>query len=136
MATSKTNFQVGNACEKCEVYKMATLLGITRGLSLNLGWDKCDVWLVDQWVPFSLCAFVCLIVDSSLRDLIWLSLMHVWLLCSFEALTTDYIDWSSCLSSHIVFPCCMITLLTMTCIFSLLLISSSWYLDFFLLCTI
>ena len=87
MATSKTNFQVWNACEKCGVYKIATLLGIPRGLSLNLGWDKCDVWLVDQWVPFSLCAFVCLSVDSTLRALIWLSLMHVWLLCSFEALT-------------------------------------------------
>ena len=45
----------GNTCEKCRVHKMATPMGITRGSSLNLGWGKYDVWLVDQWVPISLC---------------------------------------------------------------------------------
>ena len=77
---------------------MATPLGITKRSSLNLGWGKCGVWLVDQWVPLSLCAYVCLSFDSTLRALIWLSLLHVQLLCSFEAWTY----WLYCLILLIV----------------------------------
>ena len=54
---------------KCGVHKMATSLGITRGSSLNISWGKCGVWLVDQWVPTSLCAFVCLTINYTLRAL-------------------------------------------------------------------
>ena len=55
--------------QKYRVHKMETLVGITRGLNLNLKWGKCGVWLVDHWVPTSLCAFVCLTVDYTLRVL-------------------------------------------------------------------
>ena len=48
---------------------MATPLGIIRGSSLNLRWSKCGVWLVDQWVPTSLCVCVCLTIDCTLRAL-------------------------------------------------------------------
>ena len=58
-----------HACAKYGVHKMETPLGITRGSSLNLGWGKCGVWLVDQWVPTSLCVFVCLTVDCTLKVL-------------------------------------------------------------------
>ena len=54
---------------KCGVYKMATSLGATRGSNLNLWWSKCGVWLVDQWVPISFWASVCLTVDYTLRAL-------------------------------------------------------------------
>ena len=42
----------------------------------------------------------------------------------------DYIDWSFRLSSHIYSPCFMITLLTLTCTFFLLLSRSSWHIWF------
>ena len=54
---------------KCGVHKMETPLGITRGSSLNFGSGNCGVWLVDQWVPTSLCVFVCLTIDCTLRVL-------------------------------------------------------------------
>ena len=109
---------------KYEVHKMATLLGITRGSNLNLRWGNCGVWSIDQWVPTSLCASVCLTVDYTLRILniiildaclviifVWdidmliilidhfdyphiLTLLAIWLLCS---------PWhvhSSCCLSH------------------------------------
>ena len=140
---------------------MTIPLGITKRSSLNLGWGKCSVWLVDQWVPPSLCAYVCLSFDSTLRALIWLSLLHVQLLCSFEAWTywlyclillivltywlsllydyfahsdsyiiivhwlywhVDYIDCFSYLLMPSGFSCCIIILLSLTCIFSFLCI--------------
>ena len=63
---------------------MTTLLGITRGSSLNISWGKCCVWLVNQWVPTSLCACVCLTIDFTLRALsiiifdAWLVIVFVW----------------------------------------------------------
>ena len=94
---------VGTHRVKYGVHKMMTALGITKGLSLNLGWDKCDVWLVDQWVLLSLCAFVCLSVNGILRVLIWwLSMFHAWLLYLFEILTC-WLYWSSLL--HILAWC-------------------------------
>ena len=69
---------------KCGVHKMETLLGPFWGSNLNLSWGKCGIWLVDQWVPTSLCVFVCLIVDCTLRafDIIildaCLAIVFVW----------------------------------------------------------
>ena len=58
---------MGTYRAKCGVHKMATPLGIARGFNLNVSWGKCGIWLVDQWVPISLCAFVCLTTDCTLR---------------------------------------------------------------------
>ena len=106
---------------KCGVHKMVTPLGITRGSSLNKSWGKCSIWLVDQWVPTSLCAFVCLTIYHTLKALdiiildvclvivfIWgidmliilidyfdyphiLTLLVVWLLCTFFLLLISFI---------------------------------------------
>ena len=72
---------------KYGVHKMVTPLRIDRGSSLNIGWSKCGIWLVDQWVPTSLCACVCLrLLIAHWEVLVSLSFMHAWLLNSFEAL--------------------------------------------------
>ena len=128
---------VGTHRAKCRVHKMATLLGRFWGSNLNLSWSKCSVWLVDQWVPhLSLC--FCLL-DC------WLHIESSWYhypLCMFGYCIrlrhghTNYIDWSSCLSSHIDSPYCMITLFTLTCIFSMLLIFFIFISWLFLLYTI
>ena len=97
--------------------------GNIRGSSLNLGWSKCGIWLVDQWVPTSVC--VCLLdcwvhIESSWYHYPWCMLGYCICLRHWHV---DYIDWSFRLSSHIDSPCCMITLLTLTCTLFLLLIS-------------
>ena len=69
---------------KCEVHKMATPLGIFKGSSLNLGWSKCGIWLVNQWMPifwlyiesFDACSDIVFIWDIGMLimmiDLSWL----------------------------------------------------------------
>ena len=73
--------------------------GITRGSSLNINRDKCDVWLVNQLVLTSLCVCVYLTVDCTLRTLnidifdAWLVTVFVW-----------GIDMLIILIDHFVFP--------------------------------
>ena len=107
---------------KCRVHKMVTPLGITRGSSLNLGWGKCGIWVVDQWVPTSLCAFVCLTVDYTLRDLdiiildsclvivfVWGIDMLIILIDPFDYphILTLLIVWLLCSPWHIHSSCCL-----------------------------
>ena len=108
---------------KCGVHKMATPLGITRGSSLNMSLGKCGIWLVNQRVPTSLCAFVCLIIDYTLRALDIIILNACLVIVYLRHWHTNYIDWFSYLSSYIDFSCHMSTLLTLTYTFFLFLIS-------------
>ena len=73
---------------------MATLLGTTRGSNLNLRWSKCGVWLVDQWVPISLWASVCLTFDCTLRTLNVIGCM-VGYCVHLGHWHADYADWLS-----------------------------------------
>ena len=47
----------GNAHEKCGSIKWQLHYGLFRGSNLNSGWEKYNIWLVNQWIP-SCCAFV------------------------------------------------------------------------------
>ena len=78
---------------------MVTPLGITRGSSLNINWGKCGVWLVDQWVPTSLCACVYLTIDYTLRALDIITLDA----CLIIVFAWD-IDMLIILVDHFVFP--------------------------------
>ena len=73
--------RMGTHRAKYGVNKMATPLRIFRGSNLNSSWGECGVWLVNQWIPLSMC-----LVDYTLRALICLSVIYVWLLCSFVML--------------------------------------------------
>ena len=45
-----------------------------KGSSLNLGWSKCDIWLVDQWMSISwlhIESFLCML-GNCIGTLIWL----------------------------------------------------------------
>ena len=106
---------------------MATPLGMFRRLNLNLSWGKCGLWLVNQWIPFSLCVFVWLGIDYTLRALICLSMMHIWLLLFLRDVH---------MLIMLIDLLAMIILLTLTSMFTLLYIlfvSICW---FFFLCTI
>ena len=106
-----------------QVHKMATSLRKFRGSNLNSSWKKYGVWLVDQWIP--LCTCLCMIgcwlhvesFDMFIRDACLVIIVH-WR-CSH----VDYIDWFSYLLLHSGSSCCMIILLSLTCIFSFLYIS-------------
>ena len=80
--------------QKYGVHKMATPLGTTRGSNLNLRWSKCGVWLVDQWVPISLWASVCLTFDCTLRALNVIGCM-VGYCVHLGHWHADYADWLS-----------------------------------------
>ena len=105
---------------------MATPLGMFRRLNLNSSWGKCGIWLVNQWIPFSLCVFVWLGIDYTLRALICLSVMHIWLLLFLR-------DVHMLIMS--IDPLAMIILLTLTSMFTLLYILFVLICWFFL-CTI
>ena len=98
---------------------MATPLGMFRRLNLNSSWGKCGLWLVNQWILFSLCVFVWLGIDYTLRALICLSVMHIWLLLFLR-------DVHMLIMS--IDPLAMIILLTLTSMFTLL------YILFVLIC--
>ena len=97
-------------------------IGITRGSSLNLIWGKCSVWLVNQWVPTFLCAFVYLTVDCTLRalDIIILDaclvIVFVWGidmliilidLFTYPHILTLLVVWSLCSPWHVYSSCCL-----------------------------
>ena len=101
---------------------MATPLGIIRGSSLNLRWGKSGVWLVDQWVPTSLCACVCLTVDYTLRPLgiiildaclvivfVWGIGMSIILIDPFDYphILILLVVWSLCSLWHVHYSCCL-----------------------------
>ena len=103
--------------------QMVTPLGILRGSNLNSRWGECGVWLVDQWIPLSMClgmigcwlhveSFDMFICDACLVIIVHWRCSHV-----------DYINWLSYLLLHSDSSCCMIILLSLTCIFSFLYIS-------------
>ena len=70
----------------------------------------------------SLCVLVWLVVDYTLRALICLSVMHVWLLFSFMILTCWLHRLILLLALAYDSSYCMIILLSLTCIFSFLYI--------------
>ena len=111
---------------------MMTLLGITRGSNLNLGWDKYGFWFVDQWVPTFLCAFVCLIVDYTLKalNIIFLDaclvIVFVWGIEMF-ILSIDHFAYPHILTLFAIWLLYSPWLVYSQCCLSF----SSWYLDFF-----
>ena len=119
-------------CAKYGVHKMETPLGITRGSSLNLGWGKCGVWLVDQWVPTSLCVFVCLTVDCTLKvlDIIILDaclvIVFVWGI-GMLIILIDHFAYPHILTLLVVWLVCSSWLVYSQCCSSF----SSLYLDYF-----
>ena len=101
---------------------MATPLRITRGSSLNLRWGKCGVWMVDQRLLTSLCAFVCLIVYHTLRAFdvtildAWLVMVFFWGInmfiilidhFTFPHILTFLVVWSLCSPWHELSSCCL-----------------------------
>ena len=101
---------------------MTNPLGIIRGSSLNLRWSKCGVWLVDQWVPTSLCVCVCLTIDCTLRalDIIILDACLVMVfVCGMDILIilidplvyphilTLPVVWSLSSPWHVHYSCCL-----------------------------
>ena len=117
---------------KKRVHKMATPLGITKGSSLNLGWGKCGIWLVGQWVPISFCAFVCLIIDYTLRtlDIIILDaclvIVFIWGI-GMLIILIDHFAYPHMLAFFAVWLLCSPWLVYSQCC----LFFSSWYLDSF-----
>ena len=83
-------------------------------------------WSVGTHLSLCFCLFDCwLSIESSWYHYPWCMLSYCIHLRHGH---TNYIDWSSCLSSHIDSSCCMTTLLTLTCtFFSCCLSHSSWH---------
>ena len=107
---------------KCGVHKMATPPGKIRGSNLSLKLSKYGVWLVDQWVPTSLCARVYLIVDCTLRalDIIILDaclvIVFVWGIdmliilidpFAYAHILTFLVVWLLCSPWHVHYSCCL-----------------------------
>ena len=69
----------------------------SQGSNLNLRWDKCGIWLVNQWVSTSFCALVCSITDCTLiaLDIIILDACLVIIFIWDIAMLIDYL---ACLS--------------------------------------
>ena len=117
---------------KYEVHKMATPLGITRESRLNISWGKYGVWLVDQWVPTSLCVFVCLIVDYTLRtfDIIilnaCLAIVSIWGI-DMLIILIDHFANPHILTLFVVWLLCSPWLVYSRCCLSF----PFWYLDYF-----
>ena len=106
--------------------------GSIRGSNLNLGWSKCGVWLVDQWVPTSLCVCVFLTIEYTLRALgiiisdACLVIVFVWgfgvsiiLIDPFDYphVLTLLVVWLLCLPWHVHYSCCLSHSLWHDCFF-------------------
>ena len=118
---------------KKRVQKMAIPLRMFWGSNLNSSRGKPGIWLVDQWIPLSMCLGMirCWLHVESFDMFIcdaWLVIIVHWR-CSY----VDYIDWIFYLLLHSDSSCCMIILLSLTCIFSFLYISFilAWSILFF-----
>ena len=114
---------MGTHWAKCEVHKVVTPLGITRGSNLNLRWGKCGIWLVSWWIPF-LCVFLWLSVHCTLRvwcdDFLCLTTIFIWdinmlmtlidSLCCLSILILLLYDYSAHLDMYILFVAYLIHL--------------------------
>ena len=101
-----------------------------RGSSLNLGWSKCGIWWVDQWVLISWlhiedvwcmlgfyihsrlwhvdCVDWFILIEDS--DAMISSTLH-WLYLFATSTLLIYIDWSYCIAYHIYSDFAMIVLI-------------------------
>ena len=106
-----------------QVHKMVTPLRKFRGSNLNSSWRKYGVWLVDQWIPLSIC--LCMIgcwLHIESFDM-FICYAYLVIIVHWRCSHVDYINWFSYLLLHSDSSCCMIILLSLTCIFSFLYIS-------------
>ena len=94
---------------------MVTPLGIFKGSDLNSNWGECDIWLVDRWIPLSMClgmigcwlhveSFDMFICDTCLASMFICDVDM--LITSIDSLTyfsimTLLVVWLSCFPRHI-----------------------------------
>ena len=76
---------------KTRIHKMTTLLGMFRGSKLNSSWEKCDIWLVDQWILLSMCFGMigCWLHVESFDMFIRDACLVVMFICDIDMLTTS-----------------------------------------------
>ena len=114
---------VGTYPAKYGVHKMATPLGnfFFRGSNLNSSWEKCGVWLVDQWIPLFMCfcmigcwlhveSFDMFILDACLAIIVHWRCSHVDYIDWYSYLpfiVTLFVVWLSCFPGHVYSHFCI-----------------------------